>query len=262
MKALRVVAILLMVGILALVCCGCAQSFTYTEYTDENGGVHREFFLAYDLNADDALTVREEAIGVMRRYVESRHLEDYATIDHSVDGEVSLSLYFPSQTDYLTAMTGYTGREENEPITPSKVGFINTYEIERGNYLTENNVDFVRLLTDEGLRDFALEDCTFYYVYGTTSKRITSNGSVRESDGIYYHTWTIEPGKDPNIKLYTKGVNGVILYAVIISVFVLSLIVIFVILYIKKKKEKEQGKTEFNDTHHQIGGEEPPADEN
>ena len=261
MKALKIASILLMAGILVLVCCGCAQSFTYTEYTDANGGVHREFLLTYDLNSDDAETVRDEAVIVMRRYVETRSLEDYATIDASVDGKVAFELFFPSQTEYLTKMTGYTGREENEPANPTEVGFINTYEVTRGNYLTEANVDFVRALTDEGLKDFPLEDCTFYYVFGTTSTRVTSNGSVSESDGIYYHTWTIEPGKEANIKLYTKGVNGIILYSVVIAVFVLSLVAIFVILYIKKKKKKQQ-PISFNDEHRSVGGEEPPSENN
>ena len=238
MKGLKVVAVLLLVGLIALLGCGCAESFTYTEYTDGSGGVHREFLLVYDATSEDAETVKAETVTVMQRYVASKNLSEYAEIDTSVNGEVLLDISFPSVTDYYIAL-GYTGREENGPTVPSKVGIINTYERETPSYLNDNSLAYVRALTDEEFRDLPLT-CDFYYTYGTTSKTVRSNGEVTENDGVFYHTWKLTPGVPSDIEITARGLNGILLFGIGISVFVLSLVIIFVIIYIKKKRDAKK----------------------
>ena len=235
MKGVKIAALLLLVGLIALLFCGCAESFTFTEYTDGNGGVHREFLLTYDEKAEDAETVKAQAIVVMQRYAADKGVSEYAEIDDSVEGEVLLELYFPSLTDYYIAL-GYTGREENAPATPIKKGLINTYERETTSYLNEASIAYVRSLLDEEFKDIPLT-CDFYYTYGTTSKTTRSNGKVTEEGGIYYHTWKLSPDEPADIEITVRALNGILLFVIAISIFVLSLVVIFVIMYITWKNE-------------------------
>lgn len=236
MKALKIVAILLLLSVVCLAAFGCAESFTYAEYIDEHGEVHHDFLLVYDVTEEDAATVKEQAKKTMLAYVETKGFKEYAAIDDSIDGEVTLHLTFPSVTDYYIAC-GYTGREENEPNVPAEKGIINRYDTEKSSYLTEASMDFVRSLTEEEYRDFPVL-CDFYYTYGTTSKLTESNGEVKKVGNVYYHTWKLDYGSPTNMVISTYSLNGVIVISAIISVFVLSLAVIFVIIIINGKKNK------------------------
>ena len=235
MRKLKVVAILLLTATIALLFCGCAESFTYTHYVDLDGAVHHEFLLVYDPTSLDAETVKKQAVQTMQAYVEDNGFGQYAHITTDVDGEVLLSVEFPTATDYYIA-GGYTGREANEPTVPTKKGVIDRYDsVDTTSYLNEENITYIRLLTEEEYRAFPL-DCDFYYTYGTTSKLTRSNGETEERDGVYYHTWKLRYGEPSEIKLTTYYPNGTILILIVISVFVLSLAVIFVIIFIKKKR--------------------------
>ena len=242
MKALKVVAVLLLLGLVALLCFGCGESFSYTEYVDDGGGVHREFLFTYDKDAADAETVKEQAIRVMEEYVSDQELEKFATINSSVDGAVCLYLDFPYLTDYYVAY-GYTGREENEPSEPTKKGFVERYDVKKESYLSAENVAYVRSLVEDAFKDFPM-DCDFYYTYGTTYRSVKSNGEVEKQDGIYWHTWKIEYGKPTDIKLISYALNGVLVISAIILVFVLSLAVIFAIIFINKRKNRNFRATE------------------
>ena len=61
---------------------------------------------------------------------------------------------------------------------------------------------------------------------------------MEERDGIYYHTWTLAPDTAQDIVITQYGLNGVLVYVVTISVFVLSLAVIFVIIKYSDKRNK------------------------
>ena len=237
MKPLKVTLMLLILGAVALLTFGCAaDSFTYTYYVDGNGDVHEDFLLLYDKDADDASDVKQQAIAAMSNYVLAQDFGDYAKITDEVEGEVRLELTFPSMTDYYIAL-GYTGREPNDPLVPTEKGFIDRYEVKHASYLNENNVEYVRSLVSEEYSDFPLEQCDFYYTFGTTSKLTTSHGDVEEKDGVYYHTWKVNYGEDPNMVLTAYSPNGVIVLSIIISIFILSLAVIFVIIIINRKKK-------------------------
>lgn len=237
MRALKAAAILILLCLVALFAFGCVETFTYTTYVDKSGSMHCEFLVTYDASAGDAEEVKEQTVRTMRRYVLERGLTDYAAIDAGVDGEVCLALTFPSQTEYEIVF-GYTGREENEVAVPAKKGFfVNRYDYETANYLTDANIQYFRTLLSEEYADVPLT-CDFYYTYGTTSKTTTSNGEVKEKNGIYYHTWKFEYGQPSDAVISVYGLNGVVLILGIISVFVLSLAIIFVIIFINKKKSK------------------------
>ena len=237
MRILKLALVLLILLSLSLLCFGCVYSFTYGEYTDENGVVYREMFLSYDDTAADAEIVKEQAIAAMRGYLSNKGLEEYASIDSSVDGVVFMRLVFPSVTDYYIA-TGYTGREENEALTPAETkGLLDRYDFEKDSYLSESNVEAVRLLVAEEYRDFPLEG-DYYYTYGTLSKMTTSNGEIKERDGVYYHTWQVGYEEKGQIKISNYALNGVRLVSLIISLFVLSLIILFVIIFIIEKRRK------------------------
>lgn len=255
MKGVKVAAILLLAIVLCMTAVGCAQSFTYTEYTDNQGEVHRDFLLVYDPAASDAAEVKEKAVQAMRTYVQARDLTDYAVIDDRVDGEVALYLTFPSITDYYIVL-GYTGREENEPTKPTVKGFINRYDLQKESFVTQSNVDFVRALLSEEDRDFPLS-CDFYYTYGTTSKTTTSNGEIKEKGGVYYHTWKLKYDEPADMVISVYSPNGIILMSVIISIFVLSLAIIFVIIFIVNKKNKGKDASEPFTESVQDGAEPP-----
>ena len=58
---------------------------------------------------------------------------------------------------------------------------------------------------------------------------------MEERDGIYYHTWKLNYGEDADIVITKYAPNGVILMSIVISIFVLSLAIIFVIIFITRK---------------------------
>lgn len=245
MKA-KIAAVLILVLLIAVLLCGCAESFTYTEYTDGSGAVHREYLLLYDKDDADAKAIRDQAILVMERYVEKNSLKEYSTIDSATEGQVLLTVVYPSMTDYYIA-NGYTGREENAPQpTPVQSGIVNVYDRDVSSYLTEKNVTEVISLMDEAFREMPWTTA-FYYRYGTTNKTLESNGEKSEENGIYFHTWQIALGEDPGMKIRVRALNGVAVYSVVIAIFVLSLAIIFVIIYVNKRKEKRGAKpTEMN----------------
>ena len=235
MKAIKIICVLLLLLVLSLLAFGCAESFTYTEYIDSDGAVHREYLLVYDKEAEDAAEVKAQAVHAMQNFVAAKGVAEYATITDTVEGEVLLHLTFPSITDYYVAL-GLTGREENTPIEATEKGFIERYDMEIDSYLTDNVIEYVRELVSEEYADFPLA-CDFYYTYGTVYRTVKSNSDeVKKQDGIYYHTWKLEYGKPANMVITSHYPNGVILICITISVFVLSLIVIFAIIFINKKK--------------------------
>ncbi len=240
MRSLKIVAILILLCFVALFAFGCVEDFSYTTYLDGVGAVHREYLVRYDASAEDAEQVKEEAVRVLRRYVLDQGFADYAKIDTDVNGEVLLSLVFPSQTDYEIAF-GYTGREANEPLVPAKKGLIDRYDMTYPSYLTQKNIDYVRTLLSEEYADVPFT-CEFYFTYGTTGKTTKSNGEVTEENGIYYHTWKLEPGEPLDAVISIYSWNVVALISIIISVFVLSLAIIFVIIIINKKKNRKASR--------------------
>ena len=245
MKLLKVALILILLTTIALTAFGCARSFTYTYYVDSVGAVHRDYLLVYDRDALDAEIVKEQAIRAMENYIFSQKLEDYARVITDVEGEVKLEITFPSATEYYIFL-GYTGKEENEPLEPTASGFLNRYDENLSSFLTESNIALARTVTSEEYRDFLL-NCEFYQVYGTTSKLTSSNGEVEEKDGVYYHKWKVQYGEDADMKISRYSLNGVLLFSIVICVFVLSLVAIFVIIFIKRKKD-ERGTAEIPPT--------------
>ena len=192
MRKAKILVLILLSVLVMVVCVGCVDTIYVTQYFDGNGKVHRDFLVVYDLNAPDAPALRVEIKKVMSRYVELHDLSEYATISEEVEGEIRMNLLFPSLEDYYMWL-GYTGKEENTPETPSKKGVVNAYDRTINSYLTESNVEEIRSLVDEAYRDFSLTS-SFYYTYGTTNRSTISNGERTEKDGVYYHTWKIEPG--------------------------------------------------------------------
>ena len=245
MKWIKVLLILMVLMMVALFAFGCAaESFTYTYAVDDKGAVHLVYLLVYDAESEDASIVKEQALYAMDNYVESCGFEEYATISDDVEGEVRLELLFPTVTDYYIAYER-TGREPNEPISPTKVGFINRYDEHITSYLNENEIEMVRSLVSEDYRDFSLEYCDFYYTFGTSNKLTTSEGKREEKDGMYYYTWKLQYGEETEDMVVTEYYpNGMILFSIVISVFILSLALIFVIIIIKRKKEDKLRATE------------------
>ena len=246
MKAVKVIALVLLCVLVALLSVGCAESVTCTVYTDGSGRVHREYLLSYDVSEEDAETVRDQAVLVMQRYVKKKGLNDYAEIDQSQEGRVALRIVFPSVTEY-DIWLGYTGREAGESFDPVKKGIVDRYESKLGFYVDEREVNEIRSLTDPEYADFPM-DADLYFTYGTTSRTMTSNGERSESDGIYYHTWKIEVGAQPDMVVSYYGINPLAFYSIIILIFVLSLAVIFVIIYIDKYREKRRANYPHGNT--------------
>ena len=212
----------------------------YKAYTDADGGIHKEYQLLYDAESSDAEVVKAQAVKAMLRYVEDMGLSEYATLHDTTAGEVTLSFYFPSATDYQIAC-GYTGREKNEAENSKLDGIYKVSETTLDSYLEEETLSKARDYVDEEYRDFSLEG-NFFYVYGTPYRSIRSNGEVTQKDGIYYHVWRLYPDSKTNMVLRSYSLNGILLYAGIILAFVLSLVVIFVIIYINKSKVRNGGK--------------------
>ena len=238
MRKWKLFAVLLLFALLSAVLFGCVQSVSVTQFLDGVGGFHREILVTYDVNAEDAQTTQTRIKNVMMRYVEQSVLSDYAEISEETAGEVLLDLSFSSLDEYYIWL-GYTGREENEVETPTKKGVVNAYDRTLDSYLTERNVDMVRSLADEDCRDFTL-DAAFYYTYGTTNRSTISNGERSEKDGVYYHTWRLDPENPSEMKIRIYGLSVVAVYLIAISIFVLSLAIIFAIIYFNRRKEKKR----------------------
>ena len=255
-KAVFVLLILLAVLFLA---CGCAESFTFTYYVDEVNAVHREYRLKYDAQAFDADVVRSEAERVLTAFAESNEWQDISEIDSATPGIVELRVVYPSLTDYYIAM-GYTGREANEPLETENHGLFVAYKDVSPNLYSTETMDKALAMLGEGYDREALSLCDYYYVYGTKMSMTESNAdSVQYSDGIYYHTWKLTPETSADIVITQYSLNGVLVYSLIISVFVLSLIAIFVIIYITNEKNKKKFRYADLVTDEAMNGEEEGA---
>jgi len=235
MRKLPFVFLLLL--LIAVLFCGCAESVTYTYYMDGSGAVHKIIRFEYDADAEDAEIVKEEAVQVMAKLIIRNDWSDYSEVDTSTDGVVELRVTYPSRTEYAIAL-GQTGREEHVISEHENEGLLTGYET-HSTFQSDAFDTKVRELLGEGYETVPLTGCDFYYVFGTTYRTTESNAdSVEKRDGIYYHTWKLDPTKDRDI-IYTQyGLNGVLIYALIILVFVLSLAVIFVIIVNSNRKNK------------------------
>jgi len=240
MRKAKILALTLLCFLVTALFVGCVETVSVTHYLDGNGNVHRDFLVTYDVNSSDASTMREQIKRVMSLYVEIKDLSDFAAIYDETEGEVRLELFFPSIEDYYIWL-GYNGREENEAETPAKSGLINAYDRTLDTYLTERNIAEIRALVDEAYRDFPLS-AEFYYTYGTTNRSTISNGERTEKDGVYYHTWRIYPEAGGEMAIRIYGLNVTAIYLIAILIFVLSLAIIFVIMYSKKRNQKRRAE--------------------
>ena len=237
MKGLKAVAILFILLFLLALCCGCVQSFTEVYYVDGSGGVHFEYHVAYDTTSDDAATVKAAILSVMDRYVKDKDLTAFAAVDESKTGKITLYILFPSLEDY-DIWRGYNGREKNEEVKPTKWGIVNAYDRKLSGYLTESNVAAIRSYLDLEVQELPLT-ADFYYTYGTTAKSTISNGERSQKDGIYYHTWKLDPDNETDMVIRVYGLNLAFMYLGAILIFVLSLAIIFVIIFLKKRKDRQ-----------------------
>ena len=258
MKRMKVLLAILLLALTLFLLCGCAEKFTCIQYTDESGGIHFKYVLTYNATASDAEAVRTETAEIMRRYVANKGLEEYAVVKDSVLGEVSLSLDFPSATEYYIAF-GYNGREKNEKSDYELYGIYRIYDTEKESYLNERTLDFIRDLRDDPEAALPLVGCKFYYVYGTPYRSVRSNGTVTEKDGIYYHEWELHPGETDRILLRQYALNITLLYIGIILIFILSLAVIFVIIYVNKRKQRKKDAARLRANPELDGFEELPS---
>lgn len=237
-RKVKIISIILLLCLTACLLCACGESFTYRYVVNTSGGFSKEFILKYDPNAEDAASVKENAIATMENYIQSYGYGEYAKVISDTEGEVSLIVSFPSETDYAL-WAGVTGREANEPVETEKEGLFVYADREIDNYLTDANINQIRALAVEEAKNFPLTG-DFYFVYGTPYKSVKSNGTVTEKGSMYYHEWKVTPNADADIKLRSYGLNGILIYLLVILIFVLSLAVIFVIIYIEKKKTRER----------------------
>jgi len=260
MKKLKIVAVILLLSLSVILLCGCGESFTYRYVVNTTGGFSKEYILQYDPQADDADLVKEKAVAAMKSYAENAGYGEYASVDAETAGQVALKIAFPTAEDYAI-WSDQTGREANEVRKTEKEGLFVYADDELDNYLTEENVEAVRSLLSSDVRDFPLNG-KFYFVYGTPYRSVKSNGVVTKEDGIYYHTWEVQPDRDEDILIRRYGLNGILLYSLVLSIFVLSLIVIFVIIYIEKKKSRKKYArfAESAAAHMDSAGVKPDAD--
>ena len=244
----KTVAVLLLLAVITFLFCGCAESFTYTFYLDKSNAVHKEYRLTYNADAEDAAVVKAEAERAFGEVVKRYDWSEFSEVDSSTAGVVELRVVFPSVTDYYIAL-GYTGQEENEPSKKTWEGVRVAYEKSDKNYYSDEVMAFARSILGEGYEEVDLTGIDYYYVYGTrSSQTLTNADSYEYKDGIYYHTWKLVPGAESEILVVNYGLNGILLYVLIISVFVLSLAVIFVIIYVTDKKNKQKIRS-FSEPH-------------
>ena len=235
MRKLPFVCLLLVLSVILL--CGCGQSFTYTFYVDGAGAVHQEIRFEYDADAESADIVKAEAERIVAELIIRNDWSEVAEVDSDTEGVVELRVVYPSVTDYYIAL-GYTGKEENELPDSETHGLLTAYSTSQSFYSDDFETK-ARALLGEGYETVSFAGCDFYYVYGTRYRTTKTNAdSVEKKGGIYYHTWKVSPGEEQDIVITQYGLNAILLYVLIISLFVLSLAVIFVIIIYNGRKNK------------------------
>lgn len=236
MRKLLPVCLLLILIVVLL--CGCAESFTYTYYLDNSGAVHMDYRFTYDASAEDAEIVKAEAERIVDKLVVGNDWKDISEVDTDTAGVVELRVTYPSLTDYEIS-SGTTGKEPNKIVAHENEGVLVKYTSTSEDYYSDRFVENVRSILGEGYETVSFSGCDFYYVYGTRYRTTKTNAdSVEKRDGIYFHTWKLEPDTKQDIIVMQYGLNGILLYVITISVFVLSLAIISVIIVINNRRNK------------------------
>ncbi|GEM_PF-3199974 len=237
MKVKILAFFLLMISLAALLS-GCARSLTYSYYIDKTGSVHYDYTLTYDASSADAETVLQEARSAMEEMIQANGWEEVAEINEEEAGKISLFITYDSLTD-LYISRGYTGKEKADDDPGEKRGVLVYYDSESENPYSALSREIRSFLPAEYA---AMPDpAQLYYVFGTQYSTVLSNAdSVEKRNGIYYHTWEISASEPSEILIRQIGLNGTLLYVLIISVFVLSLAVFFVIIYFTDRKNKKK----------------------
>lgn len=152
--------------------------------------------------------------------------------------------------------TGVTVSERTEETL-----FTKTYIIEREtkfasqkegvNIVTYYMSDFEDMIIQTMGADIAakVENPQLAYVYGYPSSRLHSDADqVVYDNGFYLHVWEISPTDvSKKITIYTVSAKPAMWYVIILGATLVATGVMFLVYFLKKKKQKKEQKTEIID---------------
>ncbi len=231
----KLVAVLALIVLSVFLFAGCAESLTYVFYVDKLGSLHYDYIVKYDATAADAEEFEEKAVSVMNKIVEEEGLEKQSKIETSA-GKIVLSITFSDYTERNIA-SGQTGKEKPTVIDLEEAGIFQYYDSVINPYASVFSM--VRSAIGEEVDAWPDPD-EMYYVFGTTYSTDRTNADfVEKTNGIYYHSWKIEPGTPIQVIVRRYSINWFLVFGAGISLFVLSLVVLFVIIYITDKRKKQ-----------------------
>jgi hypothetical protein len=236
----KIVLIILTITLIFILT-GCA-TVTYSTINGADGSLTYEIRITIDedyANKDLALQAAEETA---RQYYQENQ---YRTI--TVDKEkyeVILKEYYPSLTDYYIA-NNITGNEvEEDTGSETKKGLYTYYTRSSTTSFDDENIDSIANIVNQtyfqGHGD--ISDVKMQYKYGTIYSSVTSDAdSVDEVDGVYVHTFNINPeGRDRVINLTSKSPRAELWYALCIGLALIIGAIIFAYFKISNKPIKPQ----------------------
>ena len=231
----KAIAVLALLVLSLFLFAGCAESITYVFYVDKLGSLHYDYIVKYDATAADAADFEERAVAVMNKIVEDEGLKKQSKIETST-GKIVLSITFSDYTERNIA-SGQTGKEKSIPLEQEKAGVFRYYDSVINPYASVFSM--VRSAIGDEVYDWPDPD-EMYYVFGTIYSTDRTNADfVEKTDGIYYHSWKIESGTPIQVIVRRYTIDWFLVFGAGISLFVLSLVVLFVIIYITDKRKKQ-----------------------
>jgi hypothetical protein len=183
---------------------------------------------------------------------------DTIILDFKFDSVSSDGLILSSDKIYLFFNTGkFEISDDGEDDTKSTSdNFTMTQSQQSQTIFASDSVKQIqdKLLSSQ-FSNFTINDVYYYYDYGTSSSRLHSDADkVTYENGVYIHSWGIDPSSSDDSKNNNRTINFYRTYAkttywyvIALGIAGISLIIMSIVVFIKKINAKNKSKKDNDD---------------
>ena len=231
--------------------------------------VNEQFFLSSGATSTQFINIRKEIMEFCKTECDSQLLTYFQNVDEDNEVEnkdaykngVGIKYYYNSEYFVIeynfisSEIRNYfynIDEEKNKDNTKQENGFLinKTIITTKTKFATTSGGELlVKYYTDEfyniilknaPLVYSKIPEAQYTYSYVTPQKQLHSDAqSVEYQDGFYIHTWNISGDDlDKTINFYTISANTPVWYALILSITFVSCGIMFLVYFIKNKKNK------------------------
>lgn len=192
------------------------------------------------VDADDEITPENKEILKSSISAKQQYNDEYILIDFNFLNTNVRNYYYNVDSQATSNTEVQNGFLTTKTITTSKTKFASTVS---GTPITEyyaEQFETLVLTIMPGVYN-SLPEPSFTYTYVTSSSRLRSDADdIQIQNGYYLHIWNLEGETEKEISLYYTRARTEIWYALILGISLLACGTMFLVYFIKNKKNKQK----------------------